>query len=993
MIRFCALTALIAGGISAAVPAPQTFHLPLAFEKNQGQFPAKVKWAARSSGYEVAFDDESATMIIPDKAALQTVSTRSGKPAPLHLAYSAVRMKLAGSRRWDDMTGAEPTGGVSNYVDTRDIKRSINSVAQYRQMKVANVYPGIDLIFHTSGGGIEYDFAVAPGADPNQIQIVFEGPKAIRVDAKSGDLVLTLHDRSEIRQLKPKLYQRVGNKDVEILGSYRRLDAKRVGFAVAGYDRSHALVIDPRVTIARSISGSKDTQANAVAVDNNGNTFITGSTLALNLPVTDNSQFEHPHTCGSFPFDPGFCGSNLESDVFVAEVKSDGSIGFVTYDGVGSGNGIAVDSSGIYVTGEAIPPDGDIVVGFPFLNTAGDLFVQRLSLTGQGIYFTIAGGPGEGFGEDEDFGNGIALDDQHNAWAVGVATYSTLIATTPQRHVILVAIAPDGTKLVERGFSSTKSDAGMAVAVADRQPWITGQTCGDSFSTTDGVMHHLDHCAVFVIHTDEAGNPQMGMIVGGDSADDAGTGIVMNGGNTAFVTGYINSADFPHSTNGLISVPDAPRPWGFVFEVTSTNVSLPPAPPQLVGTIIRSGLINAPNGFVRPYAIANDNRGGIYIAGATSSPSFPRATSAGLTGAPNGFVAKISADLSQVDYSVLLGRTLTGVALRAPLPVFPPEAACGQCSPEIYVAGWDDSTFNNPSSPREAFMVKLVDDTPTSFISSSSAEVNTNPFTVSWGGSSPLSSIASFDVFVSDNGGPFTAFLTGTTATSAPFTGVPGHIYGFFSIATDTSGAKEPMKTKADVTITIADVTPPVITPQVTGTLGNNGWYRSAVTVNWSVSDPESGVTSSTGCAPTNLAADTPGVTLTCSATNAVGLSAAVPITIKIDKTPPVISGMPTLRCAVPNHPAVEVGTIIATDGVSGQVPNSFAVKVTRNDSSTHASPPQITIIPNGAGGFIVLQANRLAIGNGRMFSLSATATDSAGNSASATATCDPGAM
>ena len=150
-------------------------------------------------------------------------------------------------------------------------------------------------------------------------------------------------------------------------------------------------------------------------MDDNGNTYITGSTFALNLPVTNNTQFQNPHVCGSFPFDPSFCGSDLNSNRFVAEVTSDGSIGFVTYTGVGSGNGIAVDSSGIYVTGEAIPPDGDIPVGFPFVNNAGDLYVERLSLTGQGIYFTVAGGPGEGFGEDKDFGNGIALDDDHNA--------------------------------------------------------------------------------------------------------------------------------------------------------------------------------------------------------------------------------------------------------------------------------------------------------------------------------------------------------------------------------------------------------------------------------------------------------------------------------------------------------------------------------------------------------------------------------------------------
>jgi hypothetical protein len=201
------------------------------------------------------------------------------------------------------------------------------------------------------------------------------------------------------------------------------------------------------------------------------------------------------------------------------------------------------------------------------------------------------------------------------------------------------------------------------------------------------------------------------------------------------------------------------------------------------------------------------------------------------------------------------------------------------------------------------------------------------------------------------------------------------------------------MKTKADVMITIADVTSPVIAPQVSGTLGNNGWYRSAVTVNWSASDPQSGIVSSTGCAPITLTADTPGVTLTCTATNGVGLSASVPLTIKIDKTPPAISGMPTLECSRPpfNHPVLQIDKVIATDASSGLVPGSFAVTVTRDDPSSHAAPPQIAIIPNGQGQFIVLNANRLANGNGRMFSLTATATDIAGNSRTAAATCDAG--
>ena len=557
--------------------------------------------------------------------------------------------------------------------------------------------------------------------------------------------------------------------------------------------------------------------------------------------------------------------------------------------------------------------------------------MQRLTLAGQSLYFTIAGGPGEGFGVGHDAGNGIALDDLHNAWAVGVATYGTLLTPAAKRHVILVKIAPDGSKLVQRGFDSDGNDVGMGVAVAARQPWLTGQTCGSGFPTTDGIVHHPDHCAVFVLHQDEAGNDLMGMIFGGQGADDGGIAIVTNGSNAAFVTGFTNNSfNFPRTTLGLDTAFVTSLPMGFVTEVTAVGSS--------PGAIVRSATITATNGFVSPTGIATNNKTAeIYISGVTNSPSFPRAVTPGPNSANMGFVMKVPPNFSQIIYSVLLGQTLTGVALRQSAPVFP----------EIYVAG-----FEHVATSQQAFMVKMIEDTPTSFATSTSTQVHTNSFTVSWGGSSAVSGALTFDVLVSDNGGPFTPFQTATTATSATFTGVAGHTYGFFSIATDAAGNKEPMKTRADFGVTIVDVTPPVITPQITGTLGSNGWYRSAVTVNWSVSDLESGIASSTGCAPTNLPADTAGVSLTCTATNGVGLSTSVPITIKIDKTPPVISGMPAPGCSLwpPNHKLVQVAIVTAADALSALVPGSLKVTGASNEPSSDPNDPEIVITPQWLG-------------------------------------------
>jgi hypothetical protein len=86
-----------------------------------------------------------------------------------------------------------------------------------------------------------------------------------------------------------------------------------------------------------------------------------------------------------------------------------------------------------------------------------------------------------------------------------------------------------------------------------------------------------------------------------------------------------------------------------------------------------------------------------------------------------------------------------------------------------------------------------------------------------------------------------------------------------------------------------ADLTPPEITPNITGTLGNAGWYISDVTVSWTVVDSESAITSSSGCTSTTITSDTTGTTLTCTATSAGGTSTQS-VTIKRDATAPGIA-------------------------------------------------------------------------------------------------------
>ena len=115
---------------------------------------------------------------------------------------------------------------------------------------------------------------------------------------------------------------------------------------------------------------------------------------------------------------------------------------------------------------------------------------------------------------------------------------------------------------------------------------------------------------------------------------------------------------------------------------------------------------------------------------------------------------------------------------------------------------------------------------------------------------------------------------------------------------------------------TLSDPTPPVIQSNISGQLGNDGWYVSDVAISWTVGDPESNVASATGCDPSNVTTDTASLTRTCTAKNRWGTSASEDVHIKRDATPPAVAYSGNAGAYTVDQ-AVNI-TCSATDALSG---------------------------------------------------------------------------
>lgn len=195
-------------------------RLPLSFEANFGQTDPRVKFLARGPGYTL--------FLTPTEAVLALSSARLGRDSSTPGAV--LRMTFAGTSPQPSLAALEPLPGRINYFIGSNPRMWRTDIPTNARVKYAELYPGIDLVYHGDQGQLEYDVVVAPGADPSAIVVAYAGTRSLRVDAQ-GDLILHLPG-GQIRQRKPRAFQERDGVRQEIASRYVLRGASEVGVEV-----------------------------------------------------------------------------------------------------------------------------------------------------------------------------------------------------------------------------------------------------------------------------------------------------------------------------------------------------------------------------------------------------------------------------------------------------------------------------------------------------------------------------------------------------------------------------------------------------------------------------------------------------------------------------------------------------------------------------------------------------------------------------------------
>ena len=562
----------------------------LTFEPNVGQTDPAVRFVAQGAGYAIFLTPLEIVLSLQRAGA--SAGATAGRTTSFNGAAAAstqpggtqgivLRMQLAGANKAAVLSGEQPQPSRMTYIVGSDPNTWRSSVAAFAQVRYSSVYPGVDLVVRATNAQPEFDFVLAPGADPTQIQMHIAGAQQLHI-ASSGALVEQLSGSGQIEEEAPRAFQQASGVQQFISAGFRLFNGDRVGFNLGHYDRKRQLTIDPVIAYATYIGADGVDGVGSPALDPAGDVYVAGTSTSLDYPTTAGAY----ETAAPGSVDRG----TLSAGVILSEFSPQGTLLRSTYFGgylidyLGAAS-MALGPDGVYIGGRVscgnnVPPSGCDLPVTPnafepaYIDQSGMSYVAKFDLTLSTLAYSSYLG---GTSANGDEVLGVSVDANNDLFVSGRA-YSGDFPTTSNAYRMapgigsfaaqqgfLSIVAPSGSKLL---YSTLFGDdtAGDAVAAgacragaASTCAYLTGITRDAALPTTRGAFQRACPSGVvgvrctsfqaFVSKFDPSKNAARSLsyssFLGGNNEDEAFGGIKVDSKGDAYVAGITHSSTFP----------------------------------------------------------------------------------------------------------------------------------------------------------------------------------------------------------------------------------------------------------------------------------------------------------------------------------------------------------------------------------------------------------------------------------------------------------------
>lgn len=689
---------------------PSLSDVPFSFVENKGQFEKSVKFAARkgSSAAWLKADGWSAAF---------REGGKNGRTA-------VVSMQPVGGAKAVKIIPEQQLSHVYNYL-IGDRSKWVSEAPAFAQVRMAEVYPGIDVELKGEENQLRYDIALKPGADLSKVSIAYKGVQSLEIDPTGRLIAHTAI--GEISQRKPITYALLpqgGRRSVDC--QYVLLDKTHVGFKAPGWSGKDALVVDPVLAYSRYIGGSGYEAVNDMTKGPSGEIIIVGSTTS---------------TASTIGITPGVYKSTLGAqDGLIVKFSSDSNSSLstplaITYaGGTGPSDEILtakIDSLGnIYFAANF--GSGGITIPAGQFDTSNngfkDIFLGKLNPQMSTMLKSTWLG-----GNNDDIPSAIDIDPSGNILVVGTTKSSNFPTTAGVYDTTAngdfdgfiaklngnLASLLYGTYIggsgpdVLTGAALLPGSANVLALVGNVSTGFPTTSSGYDTTFNGGVD-------VFVGKFDLSSSTPLvyGSYFGGSGGDIPNGNIVFDANQNLYVAGYTSDPGTLPTTSGVF------RRFGTAQEGFLAKFNL--ATSGSAGLIFSTLVGGSGNDFVRNVALGSS--GAIYLAGSTASTDFPTtpdafaSTSSG--GLGDGFLMKISPDASSIVYSTLFGGAaqenvqamlltanrviIAGISDSVNLPVLGSSTSNGGLD-DLFIAAFDPNSAAPGAVPVYSLQGRVVD--------------------------------------------------------------------------------------------------------------------------------------------------------------------------------------------------------------------------------------------------------------------------------------------